>query len=88
MNLDPEVIAFGVVSGHLGQGLAITEANLQKDWAVVSEQGWQVQGPTWLPLDAVSRPQRGEGALLGLGQPALTQHIAADRAPMGCSFRR
>ena len=88
MDLDAEVIVLGMARGDLRQGLAITEADFQIDGLVVAKQGRQVEGLTRGPLDAVARPELGAGALLGLGQPALTQHKAADGAPLGRMIRR
>jgi hypothetical protein len=88
MDLDAEVIALGVARGDLRQGLAIAEADLQIDGLVVTKQSRQVEGLTRGQLDAVAGPELGEGALLGLGQPALAQHIAADGTPLGRMIRR
>ena len=85
VHLDADEVALRLVARGKAQRLAVAEADFQHPLGGATERGIEIARRAGR-LQPVARPVFGKGTLLRRGQPALAQHVAADRARGGRGF--
>ena len=79
VHLDADEVLLGGVLGHLHQGGAHAEPDLQHHGCLAAKQGHHVER-LWCEIDAHDRPELFQGLLLPFGQAAFATDEAADLA--------
>jgi len=78
MYVDPNVVPVRMLSGHLHQGIAHPETDLENQGCLSSKNRIQINN-TLIDFQPVERPEPIHGILLGGCQASTAHHVATNR---------